>query len=133
MRYAYLLLVVALLFNLAAVVCPPTDTPSPPDTSTPVPPTDEWTPTSPPEFTDTPVGEPTPTVGVSPDPSPTETAIPGTPDREKHKPTPETTLPVTGGGLPPNVAIGLTAIGGVVCVFLIVMARAGRRARDDTR
>lgn len=131
MKVAYLLLVLALLFCVAAVDCPPSSTPPAPATSTPAPPpTDEPTPSSPPpETTATPYpqSEPTPTLGVTPDPSPTTTPGTGTPDGERH-PTPQTTLPVTGGGMPPNVQIGLTVIVGIILLFVAAMARRARNA-----
>jgi hypothetical protein len=106
------------------------------DTATPWP-TATWvTPTSPPE--ETPIGEPTPTVEFAPDPSPSATVTPRSPDGEDE---PQPTwdchnnyderhcLAQTGGGMPTHVKLALIAIGGVVCVFVIVMARAGRRVR----
>lgn len=139
---------------LADVECPPTDTPQPPpSTETPLPPStetseptptsppeDEPTPTSPPPETETqmpptetvevPFSEPTPTIEVDPTPTPERTNGKPSPtpdcvkDYENNK---DKCLAPTGGGLPPNVALGLIAISGVVCVFLILLARAGRR------
>ena len=127
-------------------VVPPTETKVSPPTNTPIPPTDEPTPSSPPpetqipptETVEVPFAEPTPTIEV--DPTPTETFEPGvTPTKEKHeKPTPtwdcekqyddKKCLPDTGGGLPANISLGLMAIGTVLCVFVILLARRGRHA-----
>lgn len=144
------LALVVLTFSvvLADVECPPTDTPQPPPTETDVPPptktsvppptqtqippTDDPTPTSPPEETSTPfepVSEPTPTTYV--DPTPTETVAPGvtvTPEKHK-KPTPVETLPVTGGGLPPNIALGLTSVGIMSLLGIAVVARIARNGQ----
>ncbi len=135
-------LLYALLLTLALVmvVCFPvsadanapdcTDTPQPPATETRLPPPTETSmppsiSTPPGEVTPSkPLSEPTPTIEV--DPTPTETLAPGvTPERHK-KPTPVETLPVTGGGMPANVSLGLTGIGAVICVFVIFLARRGR-------
>ena len=110
MRYAYLLVLLMLLVPFGAVhgepVCPPTDTGIP--TDTPAPPPVEPTPSSPPEETAPPADTgtpwlqtqyPSPTIGVTPDPMPSETAgVSPVPGKEKHKhtPTPNMVMPDTG-------------------------------------
>jgi len=120
MRHANLLLVVLALLCVAAVDCPPTDTPAVP--------TATYHPTRTPSPTET--VKPTPTVDTptdtpAPDPVPSETrGVASIPERDKH---PAETLPVTGGGAPPNVQIGLTLICSIGLLFVALMARRARR------
>ena len=133
---------------------PPTETPVPTgtpwDTSTPWPTATYATPTSPPPETppptagETPVGEPLP-LRVRGEAPPWKCRLIQVHQRRLHlaaltgrtsrTPTWDCfdnwderyCLAQTGGGMPPNVALGLIAIGTVVCVFVILLARAGRR------
>ena len=110
----------------------PSETPQPTDTPYP---TATWiTPTSPPEWTATPIGEPTPTVGVSPDPSPS--ATPGTdePHRKATKTIDVTELPKTGGK--DDVDRARAAINMLLGAFILAcigfLFEMIRRQRDGT-
>lgn len=115
--------------------CPPTDLPPtetsiPPNTQIPTnPPKD--TPTSPPSSTDTP--EYTSTPGITVDPTPTKATDTRKPPRVNLEKTPTIveTLPVTGGGLPPNIGLGLTLIGLIILLFIAIMARISRRSNEE--
>lgn len=124
---------------------PPTETSLPPATETSIPPTDVPTPTdAPPEYTSTPypVGEPTPTGTDIPSVSPTSTpylVTTETPGTGNHPPTwdcqkeynPEKCLAPTGLGINLDTQIRIViagiAIAGVLLLFVILLARSGRR------
>jgi len=130
MKYGWVLVLFLCLVLVqgvrAEVNCPETPT------ATDVPPVYTETPGSPPRATPTdgPTPEDTrpPVAEPSPDPTATETpGVTGSPGEDE----PVATLPVTGGGMPPHVQIGLTLICSIALLFVALMARAGRRTRDE--